>query len=84
MLVVLQESDMGTGAGHAANGGSPSPDIPGGLVYDNTRLPTEAGSGGGNSADGVGGSGGGYLKLYLYSNIKVDGKQYSVLSHFTC
>jgi hypothetical protein len=67
-------SGVGTGAGHGAPGGSNSTDVTGGVVYDNTRLPTLAGSGGGNSANGTGGAGGGYLKLYLYGTLTVDGR----------
>ncbi|WAR26297.1 TENX-like protein [Mya arenaria] len=67
------DNNIGTGAGHGAPGGSYDSAVSGGVVYDNTRLPVEAGSGGGNTLEGSGGSGGGYLKLFLYSTLKVDG-----------
>lgn len=67
-------NDIGTGAGHGAPGGSYSSSVDGGVVYDNTRVPTEAGSGGGNSINGTGGSGGGYLILKLYTSLTVDGE----------
>ena len=72
-FLCFQKNQIGTGAGHGATGGSPSSTVAGGVVYDNTRFPTEAGSGGGNSASGTGGSGGGYLKLFLYSSLTIDG-----------
>jgi len=43
-------------------------------VYDNVRVPTETGSGGGNSINGTGGSGGGYLILKLYTSLTLDGE----------
>ena len=69
----FQVDGIGTGAGHGAPGGSMSADIDGGLSYDNTRLPVQPGSGGGNSLNGTGGAGGGYLKLNLYSALTVFG-----------
>jgi hypothetical protein len=66
--------NIGTGAGHGAPGGTRTTSIIGGASYDNTRLPIETGSGGGNSASGTGGTGGGYLKLSLFKLLKVDGK----------
>lgn len=71
--MLTQVDNIGTGAGHGAPGGSKSTNIKGGSSYDNTRLPLETGSGGGNSASGAGGAGGGYLRLLLFKQLKVDG-----------
>jgi len=69
-----QVDDVGLGAGHGAPGGSPTPDGAGGAVYDNTRAPLTPGSGGGNSLEGTGGKGGGFIKLFLYSTLTVEGE----------
>jgi hypothetical protein len=73
-LMLFQVDGIGLGAGHGAPGGSNLADITGGLSYDNTRLPVEPGSGGGNSLNGTGGAGGGYLKLTLFTSLTVFGK----------
>lgn len=70
-----QVNDIGTGAGHGAPGGSYSSGVNGGIVYDNVRAPAQTGSGGGNSINGTGGAGGGYLILKLYTSLVVDGKK---------
>lgn len=67
-------NDIGTGAGHGAPGGSYSTSVDGGVVYDNVRIPTETGSGGGSSRNGTGGAGGGYLILKLYTSLTLDGR----------
>ncbi|VDI26438.1 Hypothetical predicted protein [Mytilus galloprovincialis] len=75
----ISGEDLATGAGYASPGGSPSESNTGGDIYNLTRVPGEEGSGGGNSNSGVGGAGGGYLKIETfydltnYGVIKVDG-----------
>ena len=65
--------DLATGAGHGSPGGAPSTTYTGGDVYDLTRNPTEAGSGGGSSDSGTGGHGGGYLKIDTFYDITNNG-----------
>ncbi len=70
-----QVDGIGTGAGHAAPGGSQSLDIVGGGVYGLTRAPADIGSGGGSSTilGGQGGSGGGWLELRVHGTLWLDG-----------
>ena len=70
----FQTNGKGSGAGHGAKGGSPTSSTESGAEYDNTRLPVEPGSGGGNSLNGFGGAGGGYLTLSLYTSLVLNGK----------
>ena len=75
----IYDENLATGAGHGAPGGSPSADYTGGDAYDLTRDPTEVGSGGGNSVNGTGGTGGGYLQIFTYYDLTNDGKLLPVL-----
>ena len=57
-----------------AVGGSDSVNQPGGSFYGLTRNPNDFGSGGGNSSgNGIGGSGGGLLRLKLSGVLKLEG-----------
>lgn len=69
----ISGENLATGAGHGAPGGAPSSGYTGGDAYDPTRNPTETGSGGGNSVNGTGGAGGGYLQIDTYYDITNDG-----------
>lgn len=68
-----QVSGVGTGGGHGAPGGSQSESVTGGAMYDDTRVPTSAGSGGGDSSSGVGGAGGGFLNISTFYEVNVEG-----------
>ena len=76
-VCVFQTSyNYGTGAGHGAPGGSETESEPGGIVYDTTQNPVEAGSGGGSDGTAEGGSGGGYLKMRLYIGLTNNGTEH--------
>lgn len=68
-----QVSGVGTGGGHGAPGGSQFESVTGGAMYDDTRVPTSAGSGGGDSSSGVGGAGGGFLNISTFYEVNVEG-----------
>ena len=65
---------VGTGAGHGGWGGSHVMDTNGGDYYGWTRDPENMGSGGGNSATGVGGAGGAFVTLKVAVSFEMDGK----------
>ena len=63
---------VGTGAGHGGYGGGSTYRT--GLWYGSTLNPNATGSGGGSSTVGKGGAGGGFLKLIVIRNLKMDGE----------
>lgn len=73
-LFYSQPNTFGSGAGYGAVGGSVTEDQPGGSFYGVTSNPNDFGSGGGNSSgNGIGGSGGGLLRLKLSGVLKLEG-----------
>lgn len=66
----------GSGAGHGGTGGIAQygDDIaPGGLACDSETAPVEMGSGGGSHLNGIGGTGGGAIRLTVGGTLTVDG-----------
>ena len=64
------------GGGHGGYGGNGATNFgTGGSTYDSFSSPAQVGSGGGNysSAYGIGGSGGGFVRLNIYGNLQNDG-----------
>ena len=65
----------GSGAGHGGSGGQSAGanGTTGGVAYDSIQQPTLLGSGGGPGYAGVGGAGGGSIKLVVGGAMRVDG-----------
>ena len=63
----------GSGAGHGGYGGQSAALDGTGAPYDSIQQPVSLGSGGGNSYTGLGGAGGGSVKLVIGGNLRVDG-----------
>jgi hypothetical protein len=68
---------VGTGAGYGGNGGPAAAGGNGGVTYGSSINPTTWGSGGGNNnnvGNGTGGAGGGFVRLNVTGELRVDGK----------
>ncbi|MCX6926728.1 MAG: hypothetical protein NT154_26520 [Verrucomicrobia bacterium] len=63
----------GSGAGHGGYGGKSAALDGSGMPYDSIQQPIALGSGGGAGYRGVGGAGGGSIKLFVGSNVRIDG-----------
>lgn len=67
-------SNGGGGAGHGGSGGDKYTGVKGGSAYGSILWPTNFGSRGGDGAYGVGGAGGGAIKLNVGGTLTVNGR----------
>ncbi len=65
--------DHGSGGAHGGQGGYAANGRPGGSAYDWITSPVDFGSGGGNGYSGLGGHGGGAIRLVVTGTLQVDG-----------
>ena len=63
----------GSGAGHGGDGGQSAALGATGTSYDSIQQPVNLGSGGGRGYEGVGGAGGGSVRLVVGGNLRVEG-----------
>lgn len=72
-LIFEQVSGVGIGGGYGVFGGFQFEFVIGGVMYDDIRVSILVGSGGGDSFFGVGGVGGGFLNIFIFYEVNVEG-----------
>ena len=63
----------GAGGGYGGRGGNRYQDVGGGTTYGSAMKPVDLGSGGGNDNDGLGGAGGGALRIIVNETLTLNG-----------